>query len=339
MTPRSCSGSGRWAIAAKESDTTGIHGYRRHAPTAERRSARNDGSTQPRLAEPSTLKSGRRCHLPPEPVTPPVLYPAIMCVVCQRIACEGGFDATLGPPPSGSGFGAVAQLVEHLAGSQGVGRSSRLSSTDTVDAFTLGGFIAGEGCFSIVTSNRTWPDGDPVRDFVFKVSVASRDRALLESITKQLGAGSISDRPPRKTHWQPTSTFTVHSLRGHRAATIPFMDRFLIAGNKRQQCAHWKNQLLRYLEQHLIRAGGPRIECKIDGNTGNARQNGAACAQSPAARDRPGPAAYAVAITTRQPAGDRRGRRLGRDDGGAVGTVSYSSVDCFSHHVCVAQVA
>ncbi|MGQ0521417.1 MAG: hypothetical protein ACT4PX_09750 [Actinomycetota bacterium] len=41
---------------------------------------------------------------------------------------------------------------------------------------------------------------------MFSVQMAVRDRPLLEDLRSFLGCGSISDRPPGRTGWQPTST-------------------------------------------------------------------------------------------------------------------------------------
>jgi hypothetical protein len=97
------------------------------------------------------------------------------------------------------------------------------------------------------------------------MSMASRDRGLLEALQLALGFGSIQDAAPRKKHWQPISTFTVNSLRGHHRATIPFCERFLIATEKRRQFELWRDAMYSYERLHPNRYGkGPSSCSKAD---------------------------------------------------------------------------
>ena len=160
-----------------------------------------------------------------------------MCVVCKRVDREAA--AIVGPP-----YGAVAQLVEHHTGSVRVARSSRVSSTHS--PFFLGGVVAGEGTFVVTLGNRM-ASGERALRFVFQLTMASRDRSLLESLRGQLGFGSINDRAARRSHWQPSSTLSIASRKAHLAATIPFMDAYLLAPtHKRVQYEQWKGALLAY---------------------------------------------------------------------------------------------
>jgi hypothetical protein len=61
--------------------------------------------------------------------------------------------------------------------------------------------------------------------FLFDVTVATRDRAILEELGATLGHGSITDSLPKRGHFEPTRQFRIASLKAHRAATIPFMQR------------------------------------------------------------------------------------------------------------------
>ena len=146
-----------------------------------------------------------------------------MCSVCETNQASGYPADTLEAPS-----GAVAQLVEHLHGMQGVRGSIPLSSTDLVGnihrmwrsiGFTLAGFVAGEGWF--IAKRRTERfvrDGSPRLSFVFGVTVAQRDRNLLEALTAFLGVGTIRDKPARLHHHQPLSEFTIasHASPPHR---------------------------------------------------------------------------------------------------------------------------
>jgi hypothetical protein len=87
-------------------------------------------------------------------------------------------------------------------------------------------------------------DGQPRWRFVFQVTMASRDRPLLVALQNFLGYGCVIDRRPQKPHWQPTSTFSIASIKAHRAATIPFAERYLLPYcAKRSQFEKWKKAL------------------------------------------------------------------------------------------------
>jgi hypothetical protein len=65
--------------------------------------------------------------------------------------------------------------------------------------FMLGGLVAGEGCFSVtVRSERFVADGSERLRFVFQVTMASRDRHLLDQLQGFLGAGKVTEAPSRK---------------------------------------------------------------------------------------------------------------------------------------------
>jgi hypothetical protein len=62
--------------------------------------------------------------------------------------------------------------------------------------WALGGFVAGEGTFVNSPLRVNYRDGTVRRRFVFQVTVAARDRAMLEALREQLGFGSIQTKPP-----------------------------------------------------------------------------------------------------------------------------------------------
>src|ERR1700675_2956754 len=109
-----------------------------------------------------------------------------MCRVCETAELRRTTD-TLETPS-----GAVAQLVERLHGMQEVVGSSPISSTDPLVAFhrvwrsigfTLAGFVAGEGWFTVKRRpERFVRDGSYRLRFVFGVTIARRDRHLLEAL-------------------------------------------------------------------------------------------------------------------------------------------------------------
>jgi len=127
--------------------------------------------------------------------------------------------------------------------------------------FWLGGFVAGEGCFSILGKND--PDPTARRRFVFEVGLASRDRAVLELLQRTLGVGSINDQPPRNERWQPESSYRVSTILSHERATIPFMDRYLLPSHKREQYEAWKEAMRAYALERNVRWGRGRSICSI----------------------------------------------------------------------------
>ena len=157
--------------------------------------------------------------------------------------------------------GAIAQLVERFHGMEEVRSSILLSSTlpglaETLrlTGFALGGLVAGEGSFSVTRRLPPFVDGTPRLRFVFTVTMASRDRPLLEALGTFLSVGSIADRPPLLPHHEALSSFSVGSHRAHHAATIPFAERFLLPCAKRRQ-----------FDQRPSRWGKGRSTCSEDG--------------------------------------------------------------------------
>jgi hypothetical protein len=145
------------------------------------------------------------------------------------------------------------------------------SSTDAdVDrlGFVLGGVVAGEGSFCVTQqSKRFVVDGSIRKRFVFSVAMATRDRPLLEALHSFLRVGSLRDAPARASGLQPITTLTVNSVRSHRAAVIPFAERYLLPGAKRTQFERWRAELDSYWSALLPkqRSGDGRSTCSIAG--------------------------------------------------------------------------
>ncbi len=168
-------------------------------------------------------------------------------------------------------YGAIAQLVERFHGMEEVW-SSILHSSTTQDrdqgpasGWSLAGFVAGEGCFSVTRKLPTYADGDPRLRFVFVVQVARRDRRLLEALQQTLACGSIHEKQPARAGWQPTSVFTVSGIRSHRERVIPFMDRHLLGGHKRHQFELWVRAMDAHELAHPTRWGKGPSTCNIAG--------------------------------------------------------------------------
>lgn len=131
--------------------------------------------------------------------------------------------------------------------------------------FTLGGVVAGEDCFFVTRKLPSFASGEARLRFVFTMTMADRDRRLLEALQGFLGQGSICDKPPAQEGWQPTSTLQVSSLTAHRAATIPFFDRFLLPCAKRSQYEAWKEAMFAYEKEHPSRYGKGPSPCGAEG--------------------------------------------------------------------------
>ena len=191
-----------------------------------------------------------------------------MCSTCE--AFEARLAAgTLSPDWGRSSVGRA--LAWHARGFRGF-ESHRLHlepSTFLASwrrlGFFLGGFVAGEGWF--VVDHRSPPrrDGFPRLRFRFGVTVATRDRPILDALRMYLGVGSVHDSPAQRASWQPTSTLAVASFRGHRTGTIPFADKFLIPSAKRDQYVRWRDGLLRYDEARPRRQRSKCSELDCEG--------------------------------------------------------------------------
>lgn len=117
------------------------------------------------------------------------------------------------------------------------------TATESTTGFFLGGLVAGEGSFIVTRKLPPFANGEPRLRFVFPVTMAVRDRPLLEALQVLLGHGSLYGRPAQKAGWLQTVSFTINSISAHRAATIPFAERFLLPCAKRQQFEQWRTAL------------------------------------------------------------------------------------------------
>lgn len=188
-----------------------------------------------------------------------------MCQVCRELASIRERVGSLSDR-----HGAVAQsgrAPAWHAGGRGIDALQlhapwSPASLSVAGGFALGGLVAGEGTFCIARTKDRFLDGRQKCRFVFQVHMASRDRALLEELRDALGFGSIHDRPARGS-WLPSCVLTIGSRKAHRAATIPFMERFLLPSAKRRQFEAWRDELLAYEAEHPRRIG--RSTCSVEG--------------------------------------------------------------------------
>jgi hypothetical protein len=125
--------------------------------------------------------------------------------------------------------------------------------------------VAGEGSFFVTRKLPSFANGDERLRFVFQVTMASRDRPLLETLQAFLGYGSLYDRPPQNARWLSTVSLTVNSITAHKAATIPFAEHFLLPCAKRDQFEQWRQALERFDGDHPNRFGQGPSPCSEPG--------------------------------------------------------------------------
>ena len=149
-------------------------------------------------------------------------------------------------------------------------RSIRVSSTPSFDrdtGFMLGGLVAGEGCYT--RSLRRDPfvrDGSPRYRFMFAVTMAERDRQIIELLKNVLACGSIYVGSPSKPHHQPTVSLQVTKEADLLGAVVPFSETFLLpVSAKRRQFDKWHESLLTYLRDRPSQYGRGPSRCSVEG--------------------------------------------------------------------------
>ena len=161
-------------------------------------------------------------------------------------------------------------MVERFHGMEEVARSIRVSSTSSFDratGFMLGGLVAGEGCYSRSRrSERFVRDGSPRYKFSFSVTMADRDRAIVELLRDLLACGSIYEQPPAKAHHQPTVSLQITREADLLGAVVPFSEKFLLSQcAKRRQFDTWHESLVNYLRDRPSQYGRGPSTCRIEG--------------------------------------------------------------------------
>jgi hypothetical protein len=97
---------------------------------------------------------------------------------------------------------------------------------DDALGFMLGGLVAGEGYFGTITTPKRFQDGTPRLRFTFEVTMASRDRPLLEALHVFLSAGRITDVQPKNPKWLLCSTTGSSGSSVYGYAANPIVKRF-----------------------------------------------------------------------------------------------------------------
>lgn len=116
----------------------------------------------------------------------------------------------------------------------------------------VGGFVAGEGSFTI--------SGDPL-SFTFAVGLGALDKGMCQMTQTILGVGHIREFGRRKPHYDDEAAIAVRALLELVYVVVPFMDEHLPPSYKRQQYEVWRTALLEYWEHQAKRVR----PCTIDG--------------------------------------------------------------------------
>lgn len=116
----------------------------------------------------------------------------------------------------------------------------------------LGGFVAGEGCFT---------RGKAPGHFAFSVGLGASDSATCELLAGFLGVGFLTRSQRRRSHYDDEVSLHVRKLADLVGVVVPFMDEHLPPSYKREQYVRWRANLLHYWE-HAARRRRP---CSVEG--------------------------------------------------------------------------
>jgi hypothetical protein len=124
--------------------------------------------------------------------------------------------------------------------------------------------VAGEGWFRTARAAPPYRDGSPRTRFVFGLSMATRDIAMLKALRVFLGVGSLNAQPARRENWQPLASFSVRSHRAHARGRSRSASTSCCRA-KRRQFEAWRDALYEYEERHPNRFGKGPSPCGIEG--------------------------------------------------------------------------
>jgi hypothetical protein len=122
---------------------------------------------------------------------------------------------------------------------------------DTEVAAFLAGFVAAEGCFTLVAKPR----------FTFVVALGATDASTCEMFRALLGIGAVRRYPRRREHYDDEVTFAVQRTADLVNVVVPFMDDHLPESHKREQYLAWRAALLDHWERRAKRVR----PCTVDG--------------------------------------------------------------------------
>jgi len=141
-----------------------------------------------------------------------------------------------------------------------------ISVPETIDPEWLAGFVSGEGCFYVVTSESR-SEGLIVR-LRFILSQDSRDEQLMKSLITYFGCGRCEKAKDGMVY------FRVTNFADNYEKIIPFFSKHQIAGIKTKDFDDWcKIAAIVKTKAHLTKEGSDQI-IKIKAQMNKGRENG-----------------------------------------------------------------
>jgi len=124
----------------------------------------------------------------------------------------------------------------------------------------VGGFIDGEGSFSVsIGKHKTLKRGLEVR-CEFEVELRADDKEILERICVTLGCGKIYDCSYERYGWYPHVKYKITSTKDMENYLFPFLDRYPLQAKKAKSYLLFKEiVLLVRTKQHLQDDGFKKI--------------------------------------------------------------------------------
>ena len=124
----------------------------------------------------------------------------------------------------------------------------------------VGGFIDGEGCFSVsIGKHKTLRRGYEVRP-EFTIEIRKDDQEILERIVVTIGAGRIYDCSYERYGWFPHAKYKITSIWEMKEYLFPFLDQFPLQAKKAKSYKYFRVIVLMLCDkQHLSDEGFEKI--------------------------------------------------------------------------------
>ena len=124
----------------------------------------------------------------------------------------------------------------------------------------IGGFIDGEGSFSVsIGKHKTLKRGLEIR-VEFSIEVRADDRNVIERIRATIGCGEIYDIPYRKQGWYPHVKYKIGGRKDLINYLFPLLDTYPLQAKKRRSYELFKEVvLLCENKEHISDKGFNRI--------------------------------------------------------------------------------
>lgn len=120
----------------------------------------------------------------------------------------------------------------------------------------VGGFIDGEGSFSIsIGKHKTTNNGFDVRP-EFEIELRADDQVILERILITIGCGRIYDLSYERYGWYPHAKYKITSNKDLEKYLFPFLDKYPLQAKKAESYQYFKTIVLKVLrKEHLTEKG------------------------------------------------------------------------------------